>query len=190
MTNPFSKSDKELLEMTSVKKDDISEQESIDKNNPFSKSDTEFLCNTPKVEVCKVSGVAFHIVKYYKGPTPYVEDYFCDHDIFTGYSGTLTEFGRSFSDKTMSEMIIALENHPDFGTSKENNYRSIRWSEHDNPFSTYRCSLSPIGMSNRDFYIGTLTMDFILTFGRKASIDDKVFANMLVGADPNVGISY
>jgi len=182
MRNPFSKSDKELMGMPSAKRDYISEKESIDKNHPFSKSDIESLCNPYKVKIRKESGIAFHIVKYYRGDNPYVEDYFCDHDIFTGYSGTLTEFGRAFSDKTMSEMIIALENHPDFGTSKENKSRRINWIDEDDPFSTEICRLSPIGLSKRDFYIGTLTIDFILTFGQRASVDDKVFANMIVSA--------
>ena len=190
MKNPFSKSDKELMGIPIAKKDDLSEKEIIHKNNPFSKSDIESLCNTSEVEVHKASGIAFHIVKYYIDGNPYVEDYFCDHDIFTGHSGTLTEFGRSFSDKTMSEMIIALENHPDFGTSKENNSRSINWIDGDDPFSTKVCRLSPIGLSNKEFYIGTLTIDFILTFGREASADDKMFANMMVGTDKDVGINY
>ena len=190
MTNPFSKSDKKLMGMQSSKSDGDSEKEVIHKNTPFSKSDIESLDNPYKFKIRKESGITFHIVKYYRGDNPYVEDYFCDHDIFTGYSGTLTEFGRSFSDKTMAEMIIALENHPDFGTSKENKSRHINWMGEDDPFSTERCHLSPIGLSNKEFYIGTLTMDFILTFGQRASDDDKVFANMIVGAEHDIGVNY
>jgi len=62
--------------------------------------------------------------------------------------------------------------------------------DEDDPFSTEICHLSPIGLSKKEFYLGTLTIDFILTFGQRASADDKVFANMMVGADTDVGITY
>jgi len=116
---------------------------------------------------------------------------FCDHEIFAGYSGFLGEFGVEFSDRTMMDMISALESHEDFGTANAKNYRNINWcDELWDKFSRSHCHSPSPSMSARDVYVGTLVMDFILTFGRKAEVGDKSFASMSVGSNPDAGIMY
>jgi len=116
---------------------------------------------------------------------------FCDHKILDGYSGFLGKFGVEFSDKTMVDMIHALENHKDFGTENENNNRDTNWSYKLWDIFSKEDGKGPSPVkSSRDVYIGTLVMDFILTFGREAMIGDNAVASMSVGSDPEVGIMY